>query len=400
MKCELCNLEVPDVQFLNRHMANVHRGIDRKLYYDTYLKQSEDGMCKNCRKSTKYINLVQGYQDICDKCKFDLAHTRICVICGESFVSRDSRTKTCKNPDCQRKFGHESYKANTKTCICKMCGVKYQAAHKQKKDMCKDCIKKTRNYTTDVTFEQIIGCRYCGKPITTEIKHYSSRAAKQLNYALCDECRQLNKDKISHSMKLNNPSYNKALSQDEYDKKQKLIKYHQSTEYKTKRKQELKEQFSQRMKENNPMYNKDIRDRTSKTLKARYADGTIKKHYGKDNCVYKGTRTIKGYLRLCLGDWIKSNLVRTDYTCEVCHKRGGTLHVHHKEQFAKIVDKGIKELNLDSNNLEFRSADYQKLEQWVLNYHNTYDIGLVVCRKCHAKVDKHYYAPKKLYRKE
>lgn len=397
MKCELCNLEVSDIKFLNRHMANMHKGIDRKLYYDTYLKQSKDGTCSVCGKSAKYINLVQGYQDICDKCKFDIAHTRTCVICGESFVSRDSRTKTCKNPECQQKFGHESYKANTKTCICKMCGVEYQATRKQKKDMCKDCIKKTRNYTTDVTFEQIIGCRYCGKSITTKIKHYSSRAAKQLNYALCDECRQLNKDKVSQSMKLNNPSYHKSLTQKEYNEKQKIIKYHQSEEYKVKKRRERHDKLSKRMKEHNPMHNKEVRDRTSKTLKDRYADGTIKKHYGKDNWVYKGTRTIKGYLRLCLSDWIKSNLVRTDYTCEVCHKRGGTLHVHHKEQFAKIVDKGIKELNLDPDNLEFRSNDYQKLEQWVLNYHNTHDIGLVVCQKCHAEVDKRYFAPKKLY---
>ena len=137
--------------------------------------------------------------------------------------------------------------------------------------------------------------------------------------------------------------------------------------------------------------------KTSKTLKSRYADGTIKKYYGKDNWLYKGTRTIKGYLRLCLGDWIKSNLIRTDYTCEICHKRGGTLHVHHKEQFAKLVNNGIKELNLDINNLEFRSDDYQKLEKWILDYHNSHDIGLVVCQKCHAKVDKRYFAPKKLY---
>lgn len=283
MKCELCNLEVSDVSFLNRHMANVHKGIDRKTYYNTYLKQPEEGICSVCGKDTKYINLIQGYQNICDKCKFDLAHTRTCVVCGESFVSRDSRTKTCKNPECQRKFRHESYKNNTKICICKMCGNTYQATYKQKKDMCKDCIKKTRNYPTDVTFEQIIGCRYCGKPVTTAIKHYSSRTPKQLNCALCDECRQLNKDKVSQNMKLNNPSYSKPLSQDEYDKKQELIKYYQSEEYKTKRKQELKEQFSQRMKENNPMYNKDIRDKTSKTLKSRYKDGTIKKHLGKDN---------------------------------------------------------------------------------------------------------------------
>ena len=397
MKCELCTINVPDIQFLNRHMSNVHKCIDRKNYYDKYLKQPKDGICNVCGCSTKYINIIKGYADICDKCKFDISHTKTCVICGEPFVSRDSRTKICKNQKCRQIFGHDNYKNDTKTCICKICGNTYQATCKQKKDTCKDCVRKTRKYTKNITFEQIIGCKYCGKPVSTVIKQYSSRTPKQLNYAVCDKCRQLNKDKISLSMKLNNPSYSKVLTQAEYDEKQTIIKSHQTEEYKARKRQEAKEKRSQKMKEHNPMYNKEVRDRATKTLKDRYADGTIKKHYGKDNWLYKGTRTIKGYLRLCLSDWIKSNLVRTDYTCEICHIRGGTLHVHHKEQFAKIVDKGIKELNLDPDNLEFRSDDYQKLEQWILDYHNTHDIGLVVCQKCHAEVDKCYFAPKKLY---
>lgn len=360
MKCDICDLEVPDIQFLSRHMSNTHRGIDRKTYYDTYLKQPEEGICSVCGKDTKYINLIQGYQKICDKCKFDIAHTKTCVICGESFVSRDGRTKICKNPDCQRKFRQENYKNTTKTCICKMCGNIYQATGKQKKDMCKDCIRKTRNYTTSITFKQIIGCRYCGKPVSTVIKHYSSRTPKQLNYALCNECRQLNRDKVSLSMKLNNPSYSRALTQAEYDKKQAIIKSHQTEEYKARKRQEMKEKFSRKMKEYNPMYNKETSEKVGKTLRTRYATGEIKKVYGKDHWCYKGTRTIKGYLRLCLGDWIKDNLVRTDYTCEVCHIRGGILHVHHKEPFTELVDNGIKELSLDIESIEFRDNNYQK----------------------------------------
>ena len=399
MKCELCNIEVPNIQFLSGHLTNVHKDVDRKNYYDKYLKQPKDGICNICDCSTKYINIIQGYADICNKCKFDISHTKTCVICGEPFVSRDSRTKICKNPECRKIFGHDKYKNNTKTCICKMCGNTYQATGKQKKDMCKDCIRKTRNYTS-ITFEQIIGCKYCGEPVSTTIKHYSSKTPKQLNYVVCDSCKQLSRARISLSMKLNNPSYSKALTQEEYDKKQASIKFHQTEEYKTAKRQEIKEKCSQRMKEHNPMYNKETSKKVSKTLKARYETGEIKKVYGKEHWLYKGSRTIKGYLRLCLTDWIKSNLIRTNYTCEKCGRRGCTLHVHHKESFADLVDRGLKELNLDINAIEFRDDNYQKLEQWILDYHNTHDIGLVVCRKCHAEVDKHYYAPKKLYRKE
>lgn len=56
----------------------------------------------------------------------------------------------------------------------------------------------------------------------------------------------------------------------------KLYKYHQSEEYKVKKRRERHDKLSKRMKEHNPMHNKEVRDRTSKTLKDRYADGTIK----------------------------------------------------------------------------------------------------------------------------
>lgn len=302
MKCELCNIDILDIQFLNKHMANAHKGIDRKNYYDKYLKQSNEGICNICGCSTKYINIVKGYADICDKCKFNISHTKTCIICGEPFISRDSRSKICKNPECRQKFGHDNYKNNTETCICKMCGNTYQATRKQKKNMCKDCIRKTRNYTTNITFEQIIGCKYCSKPVSTIIKHYSSRTPKQLNYTICNTCRQLNKDKLSLSMKLHNPSYSKALTQAEYDEKQTIIKFHQTEEYKAKKRQEAKEKRSQKMKEHNPMYNKETSKKVGKTLRTRYETGKIKKVYGKDHWNYKGSRTLKGYLRLCLKD--------------------------------------------------------------------------------------------------
>ena len=398
MKCEICNIEVSDINFLNRHMSNCHKEIDRKLYYDTYLKYENEDICRNCGCTTKYINLLKGYEKLCHKCSFNLSHTKICIICGEEFVSRDKRKIVCNKSSCLKAYGHIQYKNKTTTCICSICGNTYEATIKQSKNKCKDCIKKTKNYTTKETFEQIIGCKFCGKPIKTVIKHKSSRSAKQLNWLICDDCRKLHAEQKKQYMRLNNPSYKgNNLTLSTYKEKQELKEYYQSEEYKIKRRQEIKEKISKNMKENNPMYNKETCEKVSKTTRTRYETGEIKKVFGKDHWNYKGSRTIKGYLRLCLGEWIKNNLVRTDYTCEVCHTRGGILHVHHKEPFADLVDRGLKELNLDINTMEFRDDNYQKLEQWILDYHNTHDIGLVVCRKCHAEVDKRYHAPKKLY---
>ena len=79
---------------------------------------------------------------------------------------------------------------------------------------------------------------------------------------------------------------------------------------------ELKEKLSQYMKEHNPMYNKETSKKVGKTIRTKYETGEIKKVFGKDHWNYKGSRTIKGYLRLCLGNWIKDNLVRTDHAKE------------------------------------------------------------------------------------
>ena len=37
------------------------------------------------------------------------------------------------------------------------------------------------------------------------------------------------------------------------------------------------------------------------------------------------------------------------------------------------------------------SPEYQKLEKDILEYHNTHNIGMVVCEDCHSEIDKHYH---------
>ena len=51
--CQICNKEFSD-RGLTYHITHSHK-IDKKSYYDTYLKQPNDGICKNCGKSTKFL---------------------------------------------------------------------------------------------------------------------------------------------------------------------------------------------------------------------------------------------------------------------------------------------------------------------------------------------------------
>ena len=396
-KCELCNKEFKSINSLSKHMCNNHKNLDRKNYYDTYIKSADEGICENCRKSTSYINLIQGYDTLCKECRFALSHTRICEICNNTFISRDSRSICCDNPKCKKLLGHIKYKNNIVECICKNCNLTYNATTKQSKEYCSKCIKKIKpiNYKNKVIQKRC--CHYCKKVLITVEKNVTRKIPEYLYILTCDECKQLLRKQYSDKMKLNNPSYEHPLTLDEYNIKQKEKEYYNSEEYKLQKSKETKEYLSNRMKENNPMYNKCTRKKVGDTLKRKYKNGQIRKHYGKDHWNYTGTRSINGYIRLCLGDWRKSNLIRTDYTCEYCHIRGGTLHIHHIIPLREIINIGINELNLNVDELEFRNDNYQKLENWILKYHNEHNIGLVVCRKCHAKIDEKYFAPKKLY---
>ena len=58
--CAICNKEV---KRLGVHIKS--HNISSKDYYDQYLKTDFEGICLFCRKSTKFINLEQGYRQFC-----------------------------------------------------------------------------------------------------------------------------------------------------------------------------------------------------------------------------------------------------------------------------------------------------------------------------------------------
>jgi 5-methylcytosine-specific restriction endonuclease McrA len=102
--------------------------------------------------------------------------------------------------------------------------------------------------------------------------------------------------------------------------------------------------------------------------------GKTGKMTGKDNPNYKGGITS---LRHGIRDsskyrqWRFNIFTRDDYTCQVCRKRGGYIHVHHIKLFSQIlVENHIKILE-DAKNCE---------ELWDI------DNGLTLCKECHLKL--------------
>lgn len=62
--CLICGYETNNHQSFNSHIVHAHH-IRAKEYYDLYIKQSIDGVCKTCGKQTSFINMWKGYRTYC-----------------------------------------------------------------------------------------------------------------------------------------------------------------------------------------------------------------------------------------------------------------------------------------------------------------------------------------------
>jgi hypothetical protein len=73
--CEICGKTFHFFKSLSRHIGECHG--DKKIYYDNYLKESNDGVCKICGSETKFKFLKTGYLDTCSReCHNRLAFER------------------------------------------------------------------------------------------------------------------------------------------------------------------------------------------------------------------------------------------------------------------------------------------------------------------------------------
>jgi len=63
MKCKICKKEFIR---LSGHIIQTHK-ISSEEYYDKFLKKENEGICPECGKETKFIDLGNGYQKFCSR---------------------------------------------------------------------------------------------------------------------------------------------------------------------------------------------------------------------------------------------------------------------------------------------------------------------------------------------
>lgn len=315
-------------------------------------------MCRKCIICGKDISHLKSNAKLCGDKKCEYAYAKIrkatkdddrfCEICGDKINDLPRQRKICLKEECIRQQKIRKYHSALKTKICERCGNEFEGTYKQK--LCPQC-RENRKPLERKEIEVTLYCKYCKKPIGKEVRLMTILSSTEDYTFVCDECKQAHR-----------------------------------------------EETAERMRQHNPMFDKNISKKVAKTLKQRYKDGTIPKHFGKDNWNWKGNRNFNKAVRINLRKWVKEMFIKNNFTCQICGKNKGELHVHHIEPLRDIISNFMEKENYTIeyiNDIE-GTDEYQEFINKIVKYHYDNDnIGIVLCPECHAKIDRQYRLRKK-----
>ena len=315
-------------------------------------------MCRKCIICGKDISHLKSNAKLCGDKKCEYAYAKIrkatkdddrfCEICGDKINDLPRQRKICLKEECIRQQKIRKYHSALKTKICERCGNEFEGTYKQK--LCPQC-RENRKPLERKAIEVTLYCKYCKKPIGKEVRLMTILSSTEDYTFVCDECKQAHR-----------------------------------------------EETAERMRQHNPMFDKNVSKKVAKTLKQRYKDGTIPKHFGKDNWNWKGNRNFNKAVRINLRKWVKEMFIKNNFTCQICGKNKGELHVHHIEPLRDIISNFMEKENYTIeyiNDIE-GTDEYQEFINKIVKYHYDNDnIGIVLCPECHAKIDRQYRLRKK-----
>ena len=315
-------------------------------------------MCRKCIICGKDISHLKSNAKLCGDKKCEYAYAKIrkatkdddrfCEICGDKINDLPRQRKICLKEECIRQQKIRKYHSALKTKICERCGNEFEGTYKQK--LCPQC-RENRKPLERKEIEVTLYCKYCKKPIGKEVRLMTILSSTEDYTFVCDECKQAHR-----------------------------------------------EETAERMRQHNPMFDKNVSKKVAKTLKQRYKDGTIPKHFGKDNWNWKGNRNFNKAVRINLRKWVKEMFIKNNFTCQICSKNKGELHVHHIEPLRDIISNFMEKENYTIeyiNDIE-GTDEYQEFINKIVKYHYDNDnIGIVLCPECHAKIDRQYRLRKK-----
>lgn len=374
-----------------------------------------------------------------------------CKYCGKEIIYYGREPKCCGSKECRNARNREWYNRKTEKCICKICGVEYEATANMDHTMCPKCKKENRPTPKWKTFKQNIICCRCGKIIKTVDRKITNKIVLNMSdNDVCDECRQkskaINKEKRSEYLKLNNADYIRPLSKEEYEKqtiKEKfenskrfmasienvnLKDFEQKYSYELYRIEELKYLFNisgntverlvdylgitrhinknnykkaipykpgkyviddEELKNQTLWFNAPCKDPKikEKALEIRRINRIKKAENGP---TVKKTNISRAY-RYGIEKWRENKLKESGYKCSICGATGVHLNVHHLESFRLICFKICGEYGIKPEQVVYKSKEFYDIRKLIAKYHEAHpEIGIVVCEKCHKEIDKYF----------
>jgi hypothetical protein len=310
-----------------------------------------------------------------------------CKRCNKAYETSNIRSKNCDECKNRNYYYSKLYKK-----ICKKCNIEFLARGKQ--TLCDECRKIRPKYNFKNQYIVYHSCKYCKKIVSKENKNKTRNLdSHTIEDMVCDNCKKtIVRENRSIKMKLNNPSYKtKFKNENEYNeyilKKEKIKEYKKSPEYK----QILKKNLSDRMKKENPMYNEETKKKILNTIKEKRKNGEIKTKKGKDSPLWKGNRSNYRHWKIILFPWRRRLLEKANFSCQLCGKKKCELNVHHLYPYRLIIKEIKEKYNIiDMSIINLDDELGKVIAKDIIDFHDTHDIGIVVCTNCHSKIDKFY----------
>jgi hypothetical protein len=122
--CEECGKTHIRIDDLSRHVKYIHVNRNTKLYYDKWIKEETDGICKICGKNTDFKNFSIGYKKCCSKkCenKYKYLTTKKAIL--EKYGNENYNNPKKQKQTKKERYGNENYNNHEK--FIKTCLEKY-----------------------------------------------------------------------------------------------------------------------------------------------------------------------------------------------------------------------------------------------------------------------------------
>ena len=115
--CEECHFLYREIKGLCIHIGKKHNG---KKYYDKWLKENGDGLCKICLIETPFLTIIKGYKNCCSIiCRNKYVHIQTVKGCMKKYgCSSPLGNKNVREKGKQtknEKYGNEKYTNNKKS---------------------------------------------------------------------------------------------------------------------------------------------------------------------------------------------------------------------------------------------------------------------------------------------